>query len=131
LLPGLKALDRRLRRVAALVERLKPDLEFRRDLMAARQMVAKAIRAGLAKAGIDPNDVPALQRFEVPEPPPLPGPIGPAGAEPDPRSILYDKLKVLAQRCREHPPTPAECSPAMVFAMSCFGDGVVFAPAPV
>jgi hypothetical protein len=127
--PGLKALDRRLRRVAALVEKLKPDLDRRRDLMAARQIVSKAIRAGLTKAGIDPDDVPVLRRFEAPEPPPLPDPIGQIG-EPDPRQILCQRLKALAQRCREHPPTPAECSPAMLFAMCCFGDGIALAPAP-
>jgi hypothetical protein len=129
LLPGLKALDRRLRRVTALVEKLKPDLDHHRHLMAARRKVAAAIHAGLAEAGIDPDRVPVLRRFEQLEPP-VPAPAGPEGGESDPRQILYEQLARLAQRCREHPPTPAECSPAMLYAMVCFGDGIVLAPEP-
>jgi hypothetical protein len=127
LLPGLKALDRRLRRVTALVEKLKPDLDHHRHLMAARRKVAAALHAGLAEARIDPDRVPVLRRFEQPEPPPLPAPAGLEGGEPDPRQILYEQLARLAQRCREHPPTPDECSPAMLYAMACFG-GIVLAP---
>ncbi|HZK91521.1 MAG TPA: hypothetical protein VFC56_15355 [Stellaceae bacterium] len=118
-----RGLERRLARVAAIVGRWKAERDSEDDLLSARRAVAEAIRAGLANAGIDPDEASALRRFAEPDPAPRPEtarrPAGLSGAV----GILYDKLSALAQRCREHPPDLATASPAMLFAMCCFGDG--------
>ena len=115
--PVLRHFERRLARVAAIVRRWTPDLDRRRGVLAARKVVATAIRAGLAQAGIDPETVPALRRIEQAEPPPAP-----ATYRPDPVAAFYDKMRTIARRCREHPPNLANASPIMLFAMFCFGD---------
>jgi len=108
---------RRLRRLAAAVERRRPDLEYRRNLRAARQLVAGTIRAGLARAGLDPDAAPALHRFVQPDPLPWPDTVAPPG----PVARLTERLMALARRRREAPPPDlAEASPAMLLAAYCF-----------
>ena len=123
----LRGLERRLRRLEEQFGRRAAERDQERDVLRARKIVAKAIRAGLTQAGIDPNDAPALRRLEQPEPMPRADTAGwPAGGD-GPRDIFYRRLAALARRYREKPPDLANASPAMLFAAYCFGEAP---PAP-
>ncbi len=118
-----RGFSRRLARLEAWFARAAAVREAEHHRRSARKIIAKAIRAGLARSGIDPAAVPVLRRFEAPDPPPRPGLLERmAGGEAGPRGPVFDELRRLARRCREHPPRLADCSPAMLFALCCFPD---------
>ena len=118
-----RGFSRRLARLEAWFARAAAVREAEHNRRSARKIVLKAIRAGLARSGIDPGDVPVLRRFEKPDPPPRPTPLERmAGGELNWRSPVFDELRRLARRCREHPPPLADCLPAMLFALCCFPD---------
>ena len=115
----MRGLERRLRRLEALVGRWAAARSREADTLGARQIVAKIIRAGLRQAGLDPNEAVALRRFEQPEPAPRSGAAGqPGGAGP--LDILYERLLALVPRRPEDMPDLATASPAKLFAAYCF-----------
>jgi hypothetical protein len=89
----------------------------------ARKRIAALIRVGLERAGIDQAAAKTLRRFEAPERPPRS-----SWRRPDPREAFLEKLRVLAERLRGHPPPPATASPIVLLAYYCFGEGATKAP---
>ena len=119
----MRGLERRLRRLEALVGRWAAERSREADTLGARQIVAKIIRAGLKQAGLDPNEAVALRRFEQPEPEPEPTPRSGAAGQPGgagPLDILYERLLALVPRRPEDMPDLATASPAKLFAAYCF-----------
>jgi hypothetical protein len=124
----LRGLKRRLDRLwveyqaqAALRARAQHRRRWVRDF-------AGALRAGLARAGIDPATVPAMRLFAEdyflarailgpPEPAPRPPPQSPAEKF---RGQMLDILR----RHREHPIDPNDASPYELFAVYCFDEGL-------
>jgi hypothetical protein len=115
-----RGLERRLARLEAWFGREAPAIAGERDRLAARDIAARVMRWGLAKAGIDPRTVPALRRIEEAEPPPP----TPAAALPNPRDRLIAKLVRLRRRPGQPPLDPATATPAQLLAAICFGDPI-------
>lgn len=86
--------------------------------------LAACLRAGLARAGIDPARVPALRRYDQETAAlarPEPGlPSGLQSPENDAVAWLYGKLLRTVERHRERPLDLATATPAELFALYCF-----------
>jgi hypothetical protein len=121
----LKALERRLARLAGIVRSWSEPAERHRELLHAREVMHELTCEGLRRAGIDPTDAVALRRIDEPEPPPPRVRLRPIDA----REVLIAKMEKLAERMRGHPPNLASASPAMLFAYYCVGEGAREAPA--
>ena len=122
----LKALERRLARVTAIL-RARADRAACADRdRENRALIALMARAGLAAAGIDSSLAVTLRHLDAPEPaPPQPPPR--RTAEPP---TLLDHLYALTARFHHGPPPNlASASPMALVGYYCFGDGVVEAPA--
>ena len=117
-----RVLLRRLDRVAAVVEgwqRAHDEQEAHRE---ARELFLGLLRGGLRDAGIDPAAVPAMRRFDAPDPPADP----PVRCRPlHAREAFFAKLAELARRCRQDPPSLTEATPLQLFAMYCFDESLV------
>lgn len=118
----LRGLERRLRRLEEQFDRLAAERDHGRDVLKARKIIAQAIRAGLVRAGLDPDKAPALRRLEQPDPPHPQTADRPAGSDGGPVDVFYGRLFALARRYRDKPPDLANASPAMLFAAYCIGD---------
>jgi hypothetical protein len=123
----LQSLERRLTRLARIVDGWREELEHQRDLQAGRKVIAALIRAGLERAGLDPAEAVTLRRYEALEP--LPPPRPPLLRRVDPRQVFVEKMRALAERMRGDPPSLSDASPAELFAYYCLGDGAKAAPA--
>jgi len=121
----LKSLERRLTRLALLVQDWSVASERARKLRKARAMMTSLIRLGLERAGLDPADAVSLRRDETSEPPAPP----PRVYRTDPREAFFAHMRLLAERMRGEPPSLATASPVALLAYYCFGDGVTEAPA--
>jgi hypothetical protein len=119
----LRGFERRLRRLAALVERWTSDTAHERDAANARAIVVGMIRAGLVSAGLDPEEAVALRRAEQHDNTPLPATACPDAHPPSAHDILAERLSKLAQRYREKGERPvlANASLAQLMAAYCFG----------
>ena len=118
----LKALERRLARLAAIVRSWTEAAEEEQELREARQVFAGLIREGLRRAGIDPEAASILRRLDAPDPPPLPRvKLRPA----DPRKAFLADMQKLAERMRGRPPNLADASAMQLFAYYCVGEGAV------
>ena len=115
----LKALERRLARLAAIVRGWSEPAKRRHDRLLARKVMHELTCEGLRRAGIDPAEAVALRRVDEPEPPPPRVRLRPIDA----REVLIAKMERLAERMRGHPPDLATASPAMLFAYYCIGPG--------
>jgi hypothetical protein len=121
----LEAFERRLARVAGIVRAAALQQAELRRVYAMRRRIAALIREGLERAGIDPALAPQLRQLEAPEPPPARS----SWQRPDPREAFFDKLRILAERLRGHPPPLATAAPIALLAYYCFGEGAKEAPA--
>ena len=119
----LRGFERRLRRLAALVERWTSDTAHEREAATARGIVVDMIRAGLVSAGLDPEEAVALRRAEQRDNTPLPAPGCTDAHPPSAHDILAERLSKLAQRYREEGERPvlANASLAQLMAAYCFG----------
>jgi 20S proteasome alpha/beta subunit len=119
----LRGFERRLRRLAALVERWALDTAHERDAANARDIVVGMIRAGLVSAGLDPEEAVALRRAAQSDNTPLPAPGCTDAHPPSAHDILAERLSKLAQRYREKGERPvlANASLAQLMAAYCFG----------
>jgi hypothetical protein len=109
----LKALKRRLARLAGIVRGWSELAEHHRELLHARQVFAGLIRDGLRRAGIDPSEAAALRRLDKPEPPPPRLRLRSA----DPRAAFLADMRRLAERMCGRPPSLADASPMQLFAL--------------
>jgi hypothetical protein len=122
----LKALERRLARLAGIVRSWSEPAEHHQELLHGRQVFAELIREGLRRAGIDPAEAASLRRLDnKPEPPPPPVRLRPA----DPRVAFLADMKRLAERMRGRPPSLVQASAMELFAYYCVGEGAREAPA--
>ena len=122
----LKALERRLARLAGIVRSWTAAAEEEAEAREVRQLFAGLIRDGLRRAGIDPEAAASLRRLDAPDPPPLPRvQLRPA----DPRKAFLADMQSLAERMRSHPPSLANASAMELFAYYCLGEGAREAPA--
>jgi len=121
----LRALERRLARLAGIVRGWSEPAEEHQELLDARQLFVGLIRDGLRRAGIDPAEAASLRWFDKPEPPPPPVRLRPA----DPRVAFLADMQRLAERMRGRPPSLAHASPMQLFAYYCIGEGAREAPA--
>jgi hypothetical protein len=122
----LRGLRRRLDRLWASYRRAADFRAAEREARGARESFVTTLRAGLARAGIDADTVPAMRRFAPPDPAASPAersrrPSGPV-------EILCDRLSRLARRCLESPPDLATATPMELFVMYCLGDIPAAAP---
>jgi hypothetical protein len=115
----LKALERRLARLAGIVRGWSEPAEHHRELLDARQVFTGLIREGLRRAAIDPAQAVSLRRLDKPEPPPPPVRLRPA----DPRAAFLDDMRRLAERMRGRPPSLGDASAIELFAYYCVGPG--------
>jgi len=107
------------RRLDRLWEEYRREKAFRDSVRAARdatEKFVKVLRAGLTRAGIDPATVPAMHRYDDPEPEPPREPYRPPG----PAERLREKLLRIVRHHREHPLDLATASPMELFAVYCF-----------
>ena len=121
----LKALERRLARLAGIVRSWSEPAKEHQELLDARQLFAGLIRDGLRRAGIDRAEAASLRRLDTPEPPPPPVRLRPA----DPRVAFLADMERLAERMRGRPPSLADASPMQLFAYYCVGEGAREVPA--
>jgi hypothetical protein len=117
---GFAALKRRLDRLWQAHQARLAEQEAERERQAEAGRMAALLRAGLARAGIDPDTVPAMRRYEraiaaAADPPPEP----PSPAR-DPAAWLRAKFLDIRERHRERPLDLADASPAQLFAVYCF-----------
>jgi hypothetical protein len=115
----LRGLRRRLDRLWAIHQHEKAACQAEEDRRSVRASFVAALRAGLARAGIDPATLPVMRRFDPPDAAPPATPARPPG----PLERLHAELSRLARGCREHPPVLTNASPMELFAMYCFDDG--------
>jgi hypothetical protein len=120
----LKALERRLARVAGIVRGWSEPAHRYQQMHHARQVLAGLIRDGLCRAGIDPAEAVTLRGLDAPEPPPPRVTLRSA----DPREAFLAQMQALAERMRGPPPL-ARASPMELFAYYCVGAGARQAPA--
>ena len=121
----LHGLRRRLDRLWASHRRDADRRAAAREAHRARESFVTTLRAGLQRAGIDPDAVPAMRRFARPDSaPPLAAVDRPSG----PVEILRARLVKLARQCRESPPDLARATPMQLFVMYCLGDPPAAAP---
>jgi hypothetical protein len=118
-----RVLLRRLDRVAAVVDgrqaaRDRPERERQ-----AREKFVGLLMGGLRDHGIDPATLPAMRRFDQPEPPPVAPPL--RRRPPDARDRFFAKIARLKQRLRTRPPSLDTATPIELFAMYCFDETLV------
>lgn len=121
----LQSLERRLARIAAVVNGWIDEARRERQLHKGRKVIASLIREGLERAGLDPADAVTLRSYEAFEPTPPPPP---PWRRIDPREAFVAEIEALAERMRGRPPNLASASPAMLLAYYCFGEGAKEAP---
>ena len=121
----LKPFERRLARIAAIVEGWTAATEHARSLRHSRRIIAETIREGLRRAGLDPAEAVTLRHLEEDAAAPLPAP---GRIFRDPREAFFTRIRALAERLRGHPPSLANASPAELLAYYCFGEGAKEAP---
>jgi len=121
----LKPLERRLARLAMLVQDWSAAAERARNARNARAAMTSLIRLGLERAGLDPAEAVSLRRHATAEPPRFSPPV----LRADPREALFARIQAVAERMRGEPPSLATASPVALLAYYCFGDGAKEAPA--
>ena len=117
-----RALLRRLDRVAAVIDGWHAARDAQQEERRARELFHGRLLGGLRDAGIDPATVPAMRRFDQPEPaddPPS------RFRPPDVRDAFFAKLAALRDRCRQYPPPLARATPMELFAMYCFDESLL------
>jgi hypothetical protein len=112
----LRGLRRRLDKLWVAYQREKALRDSVGDRERAGKKFEAALRAGLARAGIDPATVPAMRLYDEPEPPSSRGPYRPPG----PVEIFREKMLRIIRHHREHPLDLNTASPMDLFAMYCF-----------
>src|SRR5215469_9014891 len=101
---------RRLDRIAEVVEGWRAAREQEEKQRQARLRFADMLREGLHRAGIDSATVPAMRRYDEPEP--SAGPPPPAVARPPgPVELFLSRVAELARRCRADPPPLDRATP--------------------
>jgi len=116
-----RVLLRRLDRVAAVVERCQAARDREEEHRRSRELFVGLLMGGLRDHGIDPATVPAMRRFDEPEPAPPPVSLKP----PNARDLLFAKIAQLRRRCLQHPPDLARATPMELFALYCFDESMV------
>jgi hypothetical protein len=117
-----RALRRRLDRVAAVVEGWQRAHDEEKAQREARELFVGLLTGGLSDAGIDPATVPAMRRFDAPQPRVDP----PVHRRPlQARDAFFAKLAEIARRCRQDPPSLADATPLQLFAMYCFDERLI------
>lgn len=125
----LRGLERRLERLWTAYRREAAAREAERDERDLRWKLVDTIRAGLARAGIDPATVPALRRFEQPDLVAGPAPPRePAIRAPGPLGRLHGELSRIVRFYRDHPFDLDTATPIDLLAMYCFDDAPAAAP---
>jgi len=112
----LRGLKRRLDRLWDAYQREKAYRDGVRAGQDASEKFVKVLRAGLTRAGIDPATVPAMRRYDEPEPAPPRELYRPPG----PVEIFREKMLRIVRHHREHPLDLNHASAMELFAVYCF-----------
>lgn len=125
----LKAYERRLARLAAILRGWSGETERAAEQRKGRALIAAMARAGLTAAGLDPDAAVMLRDLEAPKPEPRY--VHPLRRVAATRSqTLLDYLREITARFQHgKPPDLAHASVMHIVGYYCFGDGVVEAPA--
>jgi hypothetical protein len=111
----LRGLKRRLDRLWAAHRRATAYRDSLESRARSRELMVAAVRAGLARAGIDPDSVAAIRGYE-PEPPMPRERSRPAG----PLELLREQLLRMRRSDEEHPIDLDQASIIELFATYCF-----------
>jgi hypothetical protein len=112
----LRGLRRRLDRLWVAYQREKAYRDSVRNRHGVHERFVAALRAGLTRAGIDPQAVPAMHRYDEPEP----LPSHEAYRPPGPAERQREKLLRIVHHHRERPLDLDTASPMELFAVYCF-----------
>jgi hypothetical protein len=112
----LRGLRRRLDRLWDAYRRDKAIRDSLRDQQGAHEKFVAAIRAGLTRAGIDPDSVPAMRCQAESDPVPPSQPYRP----PAPGELLREKLLRIVRHYRNHSLDLNRASAMDLFALYCF-----------
>jgi hypothetical protein len=132
----LKALERRLAALAAVLRAWSVDHEQEKEARERRDVLAAFLRAGLEHAGIDPNEASALRHLEPPEqlppflqPRPFAHPLRRLAERRRPRTLI-EALDEETKRYQKGPaPNLRQASVMQLIGYYCFGEGAREAPA--
>jgi hypothetical protein len=112
----LRGLRRRLDRLWAVYRHEAAAREAEHDQRSCRESFVATLRAGLARARVDPATVPAMRRFDMPDPAPPPPPDHSRG----PLDAFCDQLSKIVGRHRDRPLDLGIATPLELFAVYCF-----------
>jgi hypothetical protein len=119
----LEQFERRLARIAAVLNAWSRNAERQRADRERHQVLAAMLRAGLESAGIDPNEASALRHLEAPGPAPPPvHPLRRLAQRRQPRTLL-EVIYDLTRRFHTLPPDLHQASAMHLIGYYCFGDG--------
>jgi hypothetical protein len=116
-----RVLLRRLDRVASVVERWQAARDREVEHRRSRELFVGLLMGGLRDHGIDPATVPAMRRFDQPEPAPPPVSLRPPSA----RDRFFAEIAQLRRRCLQRPVDLARATPMELFALYCFDDSLM------
>jgi hypothetical protein len=114
----LRGLRRRLERLWAVHQWERAAEDEQREAAGVRNRFLAVLRAGLARAGIDPASLPVMRRFDEPED----APPATAARPPHPFDKLYGELSRLARGGCGSPAELANASAMTLFALYCFDE---------
>jgi len=135
----LEQFERRRARLAAWLGAWSRDPEHERGQRERHELLAAFLRAGLERAGVDPNEAVSLRHLEDPDwppsfmrPRPFVHPLRRVAERQRPRSLI--ELLFEETRRYHHTRTPPNLSQASTYQLIgyyCFGDGAARDEAPV
>jgi hypothetical protein len=125
----LAPFERRLARLAGVLRAWSRDPETEHRERARREAIAGLLRAGLVRAGVDPDEAAALRHLEDPNwpspfrrPPAFVNPLRRLAERTRPRSLV-ELLCEASRRYQQSRPDLREASPLQLIGYYCFGDG--------
>jgi hypothetical protein len=129
----LEQFERRLARLAAWLRASSRDPEQQRRQRDRRELLAAFLRAGLERAGVDPDEAASLRHLEDPDWPPFimrrqpfVHPLRRVADRHRPRNLIET---LFAETRRYHharePPNLRQASTYQLIGYYCFGDGAV------
>jgi hypothetical protein len=116
-----RVLLRRLDRVASVVNGWRAARDRQEAHRRSRELFVGLLMGGLCDHGIDPATVPAMRRFDEPEPAPPPISLRP----PNARARFFAEIARLRRRCLQRPVDLARATPMELFAVYCFDDALI------